>query len=428
MTTLGCAKNVYDSEIIMGQLMASGVPLLQDPDSADILIINTCGFITPAKKESIETILEAVTNKNKNMKKKVIVIGCLSQRYEKDLKTDIPEVDKYFGTEDYSKLMQYLDLEPTSPEHLYEKRFLLTKSHYAYLKISEGCHHKCAFCAIPKIRGRHRSRPFENIIKEAEILANKGVKELILIAQDTTFYGLDLYQKQRIIELIEAFEKIDGIRWIRLHYAYPTTFQEELIDRMVQSDKLLHYVDIPFQHVSDKMLKIMKRGSTEKSIRKILSKLREKIPDIAIRTTFIIGHPGEGEKEFRKLKEFIKEYKFERLGLFIYSPEEDTAAFHLSYPEKSITEKRYNEIMQIQKEISFDKNQSHIGRDMTILVDELDKQSHTAFGRSYADSPEIDNEVIFENIPTGIKKGQFYDAKIIAASEYELFGQLLEVK
>jgi ribosomal protein S12 methylthiotransferase len=305
---------------------------------------------------------------------------------------------------------------------------LLTKPHYAYLKISEGCNHKCAFCAIPKIRGRHRSRPFEDIIQEADILANKGVKELILIAQDTTFYGLDFYQKQRITDLIEALEKIEGIRWIRLHYAYPTTFQEKLIDRMVQSDKLLHYVDIPFQHISDKMLKIMKRGSTEKYIRKILSKLHRRIPDIAIRTTFIIGHPGEGDKEFSELKEFIKEFKFERLGLFIYSPEEDTTAYHLPYPEKSIAENRYNEIMQIQKDISLGKNESRIGSRMTILVDEVDKQNNTAFGRSYADSPEIDNEVIFENIPRDLREGQFCDAKIIAASEYELFGQLLEVK
>jgi ribosomal protein S12 methylthiotransferase len=428
ITTLGCAKNIYDSEILMGQLQANGIPLLDDPRQADIIIINTCGFITPAKQESINVILEAIQNKNRNNHQRVFVVGCLSSRYRNELTKEIPEVDEYFGTEDYTKIMNYLNLEIKSPNHLYKKRIISTKAHYAYLKISEGCNHKCAFCAIPLIRGVHRSRPMLDIISEAKQIAAKGVKELILIAQDITYYGNDLYGKQKLGELLLELEKIKGLEWIRIHYAYPTTFQDSLIDIIKESDKIVHYIDLPIQHISDRMLRIMKRGGTSKQIIQILEKLRYKIPDIALRTTLIVGHPGETEADYRKLKEFIQEFQFDRLGIFTYSPEENTVAYQLAYPKKEIAEERYAEIMEIQQQISLQKNQRHIAKKIKIIIDEIDQCNRIAIGRTYADSPEIDNEVILEDIPENIQEGNFYYINIYHASEYELFGKLEEKK
>ena len=426
ITTLGCAKNIYDSEILMGQLRANGISLLEDPQEANILIINTCGFITPAKQESINAILEAIQIKNQNKKHQILVCGCLSSRYRDELIKEIPEVDEYFGTEDFSNIIHYLNLELHSPKHLYENRFISTKSHYAYLKISEGCNHECAFCAIPLIRGEYRSRPIEDIIQEAKQLADKGVKELILIAQDTTYYGLDLYNKQIIGELLRQLEHIDNLDWIRIHYTYPTTLQDSLIDIISRSRKILHYIDFPIQHISDKMLRIMKRGGTSHQIKKILTKLRERIPDVAIRTTLIVGHPGESDTEYQELKTFVQEFQFDRLGVFIYSPEENTAAYKIPHPAEEIAEKRYSEIMEIQQKISLNKNERMIGKEITVIIDEIDQHTQTAFGRTYADSPEIDNEVILEKVPLNVKEGHFYQIIVTNVTEYEIFGKFLE--
>jgi ribosomal protein S12 methylthiotransferase len=426
LTTLGCSKNTYDSEILLGQLIANDMPLTDSPESADVIIVNTCGFINPAKEESIQAILEAVKIKQKKENVQVLVSGCLSSRYMKNLKQMIPEVDEYFGTEEFPAILNYLNLSPFSSDRLYEKRYLSTASHYAYLKISEGCNHKCAFCSIPLIRGRHRSRPFEQVIHEARILADRGVKELILIAQDTTFYGIDLYRKQRLLDLLQQLESIKGIKWIRIHYAYPTTVQDELIDFIQSSSKIVNYVDMPLQHISDDMLKLMKRGGTSRRIKQILEKLRTHIPDVALRTTFIVGHPGETDTHFKELIQFIKDIRFDRLGAFIYSPEENTPSFRLKAPSKETAENRLAELMQTQQLISREKNQALIGKKMQVLVDERDTESGYAFGRTYADSPEIDNEVIIEN--SGNEIGKFYPTKILRATEYEIFGQVSEEK
>lgn len=426
VTTLGCSKNLYDSEILMGQLQANGVPILEDPQEADIIILNTCGFITPAKEESIQAIMEASELKKEKPDMHLLVCGCLSARYAKTLVEKIPEVDAYFGTEKFTDILNYLNLEVKSPKHLYEQRYISQKSHYAYLKISEGCNHKCAFCAIPLMRGQHKSRPMEDIVREAQLLAQKNVKEIILIAQDTTFYGLDLYKKQQIMDLLIELEKINGIEWIRIHYAYPTTFQDKLIDLIRGSNKIVHYIDLPIQHISDNILRIMKRGGTSKRIRKILLNLRKQIPDIAMRTTFLVGHPGETEKDFLELLNFTEEFQFDRLGLFTYSAEENTAAYKLSAPSQKIAEQRYNKIMSLQQKISLKKNQAKIDKTFPVIIDEINSENNTALGRTYADSPEIDNDVIIQNISQTIKTGQFYNIKISDAAEYTLFGYITE--
>ena len=426
ITTLGCSKNLYDSEILMGQFKANNITLTENPEEANVLIVNTCGFIRQAKEESIDAILEAGKIKENRPDIKLLVCGCLSKRYQEDLRKEIPEVDEYFGTEDFLNILKYLDISPKSPDRLYKHRYLSQQRHFSYLKISEGCNHKCAFCAIPLMRGRYRSRKFEDILKEAAQLASQGVIELILVAQDTTFYGLDLYKKQRIADLLKELEKIEGIEWIRLHYAYPTTFPDELIEVFAQSSKIVPYVDIPIQHISDKMLQIMKRGGNSRQIKRILKKLRERISDVALRTTLIVGHPGETDEDFRILTDFIQEFEFDRLGVFKYSPEENTAAYQLPHPPTEIMEYRYDQIMKIQQKISRKKNKTKIGKVFRVLVDEVQPETHSAIGRTYADSPEIDNEVIIENIKVKIKPGHFYNVKIIDAGEYELFGEILE--
>lgn len=426
VTTLGCSKNLYDSEILLGQLQANHVEIEENPRNAEVIIINTCGFIAPAKQESIDAILEAGELKKQNPGTKLLVCGCLSQRYQTDLTKLIPEVDAYFGTEDYANILQYLDMRPVSPEHLYETRYLTQKGHFAYLKISEGCNHKCAFCAIPLMRGPHRSRPISEVVAEARMLAERGVKELILIAQDSTFYGLDLYREQRLIPLLHELEKIDGLRWIRLHYAYPTTFQDELIELIAQSDKIVNYLDLPIQHITDNMLKIMKRGGDSKQIQRILTKIRDRIPDVALRTAVIVGHPGETNSEFEALKDFVKEFRFDRLGVFVYSPEENTAAYRLPHPPTEVAEERYNEIMALQQEISYQKNREKVGKMVEVLIDETDAEKQIAIGRTYADSPEIDNEVLIETRIEQIKPGQFLKVRITDAQEYDLIGELPE--
>ncbi len=412
----------------MGQLQANQVPLINEPDQADIIIVNTCGFIYPAKQESIQAILEAVELKKQKADLKVLVCGCLSSRYTADLQKMIPEVDHYFGTEDFSNILQYLNLDEPVPDHLYAQRFISTKPHYAYVKISEGCNHKCAFCSIPLMRGRHRSRPLEQIVDEVRMLAERGVKEIILVAQDTTFYGIDIYKKQKLIELLASLEQIDGIEWIRIHYAYPTTFQDELIELVAESSRIVPYIDMPVQHITDRMLKIMKRGGTSHRIRQILENLKLRIPDVALRTTLIVGHPGETDDDFRRLLDFVEEFRFDRLGAFIYSPEENTAAYRLKKIPEDVSEARYAELMELQQSISLEKNKAMIGTEIPVLIDETDRPAATAFGRTYADSPEIDNEVIIENFPHSGETGRFYRTKIVKAAEYELFGRVSEEK
>lgn len=425
LTTLGCSKNTYDSEILLGQLAAQKAELVAEPRDADVIILNTCGFIDIAKQESVDAILEAEQLKKADPSKKIIVCGCLSERYSRELRKEMPLVDGFFGTEDYENILRFLNYSPQlSPEFLYEKRFLTTPSHYAYLKISEGCNHKCAFCAIPLMRGRHRSRPLPDIITEAKLLAGQGVKELIIISQDTTFYGLDLYQSQKIVELLQNLEEIEGIQWIRLHYLYPTTVQDELIDLMAKNTKIVPYLDMPIQHISDSMLRIMKRGGNSRRIRQIFEQAREKISGVTLRTTFIVGHPGETENDFVTLKQFIEEFRFERLGVFKYSREENTGAYQLDDLNDEIKEERHAELMTIQQGISLENNQRCIGKKVTALIDEVDWSALTAVGRTAGDSPEIDNEVIIRPLNRALRAGEFVNVYIEDASEYELYGKL----
>ncbi len=427
VTTLGCSKNVYDSEILMGQLEYFGAELVDEPEAAEAIIINTCGFITPAKQESVDAILEAEALKQGGNNKQIIVCGCLSARYARELQKELPAVDAFFGTEAFTDILRYLNFPvDQAPEFLYHARTLTTPSHYAYLKIGEGCNHTCAFCAIPLMRGRYRSRPISEIVDEASRLAVQGVKELIIISQDTTFYGLDLYKKQRVVDLLRELETVEGIRWIRLHYLYPTTVQDELLDVMAGSTKIVPYLDMPVQHITDRMLKIMKRGGNSRRIREIFRIARERIPNVTLRTTFIVGHPGETEEDFEALKEFVQEMAFDRLGEFTYSHEEKTAAYALPDMPEEIKEARYEELMSIQREIAFRLNEQLVGREVEVIIDEVDSEHGVAYGRTPGDSPEIDNEVILENIPTNVEPGQFYRVQIIDAQEYDVFGKIIE--
>ncbi len=409
----------------MGQLQSQEATLVDSPQQADVLIINTCGFIEIAKQESVDAILEAERLKRKNPHKKLIVCGCLSERYAAELQKEMPLVDGFFGTEDYENVLRFLNYPGTgSHDFLYEKRILSTPSHYAFLKISEGCNHTCAFCAIPLMRGRHRSRAIPEIVAEAKSLAVKGVKELIVISQDTTFYGLDLYQSQKIVELLTELEKIDGIEWIRLHYLYPTTVQDKLIDYIAASEKVVPYLDMPIQHITNRMLKVMKRGGKSERIYSIFEQARAKIPGLTIRTTLIVGHPGETEEDFDSLKNCIRELKFDRMGVFTYSHEENTSAYHLQDLEEQIKQQRYAELMRIQRKISLEKNLSKVGHTVKVVIDEIDWKHMTAVGRTEGDSPEIDNEVIIEPIDRALNVGDFAFACITDASEYELYGKL----
>ncbi len=425
MTTLGCSKNTYDSEILLGQLKAHNAEIVDDVDAADVIIINTCGFIEMAKQESIEAVLEAEQIKKRNPEKKVVVCGCLSQRYGDELRKEIPAIDGIFGAEDFDNILNFLNYpKERAPEYLYEKRLLTTPRHYAYLKISEGCNHTCAFCAIPLMRGKHRSRPIPQLVAEAQMLAQQGVKELIIISQDTTFYGLDLYQKQKLTELLQQLEAIPGIEWIRLHYLYPTTVQDELIDLMASSRKIVPYLDMPVQHITDHMLKVMKRGGKSHRIRQIFEQARAKIPNITLRTTFIVGHPGETEADFAALKQFVEETRFDRAGVFTYSHEENTGAYVLEDLPQEIKEARYAELMALQQQISLENNMDKIGTTQRVLIDEVDLTNMTAVGRTAGDSPEIDNEVIITPLNKALKIGQFVSVRIEDASEYELYGRI----
>ncbi|MGD9899514.1 MAG: 30S ribosomal protein S12 methylthiotransferase RimO [Calditrichaceae bacterium] len=426
ITTLGCPKNLVDSEVLMGQLETNHYEISDEPENSDVIIINTCGFIEDAKNESIQAIFEALKLKENDPAKKVFVAGCLSQRYRKEIEKEIPEVDAIFGTEDYESILKSLGKQHSALDNIYRMRKLSTPRHYAYLKISEGCNHTCSFCAIPGIRGKHRSRTIESLVDEASKLADRGAKELILISQDTSYYGRDIYGQQKIVELIEQLQRIDSLEWIRVLYWYPTNFPIGVLDLMKNGGKLLPYIDMPIQHISENMLRKMRRGDTRESLVGLFAKIRSEIPEIALRTTMILGHPGEKEADFNELKNFVKDIQFDRLGTFLYSDEDGTPAFDLDEKvDKRIAEERQAEIMEIQRNISLEKNNSYINHKYKVLIDEIDSTAGIMTGRTYRDTPEIDNEVIITTENTdNFSTGSFVNVLINDASEYELYGRI----
>jgi ribosomal protein S12 methylthiotransferase len=418
--TLGCSKNTVDSERLMRQMDANHFKLTDNPEDADTIVINTCGFIDAAKEESVNTILSAVALKNSGKIKKVIVSGCLSERYKSDLMKEIPEVDAYFGTEKYAEIISELggDLK----RDLLGERRLSTPSHTAYLKISEGCDHPCSFCAIPIMRGRHVSRPAEELLKETQFLADAGVKELVIIAQDTTDYGRDIYGKPAIDKLLNDISGINGIEWIRLMYAYPSKFPDSLIDTIASNDKICSYIDIPLQHISDDVLRSMRRGVTAKRTRELLYKLREKIPGLVLRTTFITGYPNETENDFKELYNFVEEIKFEKMGVFTYSVEENTTSYILGDPvSPEVKQERKDALMQLQSEISAEKNKALIGEVMDVLVER--KEGDFYIGRTYRDAPEVDGEVLLNAGGLTLEAGKFYSSEFYDFNEYDLYAK-----
>ncbi|PTX00485.1 SSU ribosomal protein S12P methylthiotransferase [Capnocytophaga leadbetteri] len=419
VVTLGCSKNVYDSEVLMGQLKAGGKNVVHEQEG-NIVVINTCGFINNAKEESINTILEYVQQKEAGLIDKVFVMGCLSERYKPDLEKEIPDVDQYFGTSELPALLKVLGAD--YKHELIGERLTTTPKNYAYLKISEGCDRPCSFCAIPLMRGTHISTPIEALVTEAEKLAAKGVKELILIAQDITYYGLDLYKKRALADLLRALVKVEGIEWIRIHYAFPTGFPMDVIEVMKEEPKICNYLDIPLQHISDPILASMKRGTTQEKTTKLLKKFREAMPEMAIRTTLIVGYPGETQADFEALKSFVKEMRFDRLGCFTYSHEENTTAYQLEddVPEE-VKLARANEIMEIQSQISWELNQQKIGKTFRCLIDR--KEGNYFVGRTEYDSPDVDNEVLIDAKKHYVKIGDFVEVKIIDATDYDLYGE-----
>jgi len=423
VVTLGCSKNVYDSEVLMGQLKAGGKNVVHEKEG-NIVVINTCGFINNAKEESINTILDYVQQKEAGLVDKVFVMGCLSERYKPDLEKEIPDVDQYFGTSELPALLKVLGAD--YKHELIGERLTTTPKNYAYLKVSEGCDRPCSFCAIPLMRGAHISTPIEALVTEAEKLAAKGVKELILIAQDITYYGLDLYKKRALADLLQALVKVEGIEWIRIHYAFPTGFPMDVIEVMKNEPKICNYLDIPLQHISDPILESMKRGTTQAKTTKLLHKLREAMPQMAIRTTLIVGYPGETQADFDALKDFVKEMRFERLGCFTYSHEENTTAYQLedNVPEE-VKLARANEIMEIQSQISWELNQEKVGKTFRCLIDR--KEGNYFVGRTEYDSPDVDNEVLIDAKKHYVKIGDFVDVKIIDATDYDLYGEPQQV-
>ena len=419
VVTLGCSKNVYDSEVLMGQLKAGGKEVVHEKEG-NIVVINTCGFINNAKEESINTILDYVQQKEAGLVDKVFVMGCLSERYKPDLEKEIPDVDQYFGTSELPALLKVLGAD--YKHELIGERLTTTPKNYAYLKISEGCDRPCSFCAIPLMRGAHISTPIEDLVTEAEKLAAKGVKELILIAQDITYYGLDLYKKRALADLLRALVKVEGIEWIRIHYAFPTGFPMDVLEVMKTEPKICNYLDIPLQHISDKILTSMKRGTTQEKTTKLLNKFREAVPEMAIRTTLIVGYPGETEEDFQALKEFVKAMRFDRLGCFTYSHEENTTAYELAddVPEE-VKLQRANEIMELQSQISWELNQEKVGKTFRCLIDR--KEGNYFVGRTEYDSPDVDNEVLIDAKKHYVKIGNFTDVKIIEAADYDLYGE-----
>ena len=421
VVTLGCSKNIYDSEVLMGQLKASGKDVVHE-EEGNIVVINTCGFINNAKEESVNTILEYVKKKEEGEIDKVFVTGCLSERYKPDLLKEIPDVDQYFGTTELPSLLKVLGAD--YKHELIGERLTTTPKNYAYLKIAEGCDRPCSFCAIPIMRGKHRSTPIEEIVIEAEKLAANGVKELILIAQDLTYYGLDIYKKRNLAELLQTLVKVDGIKWIRLHYAFPTGFPMDVLEVMKSEPKICNYIDIPLQHISDHILKSMRRGTTKEKTTNLLRKFREVVPEMTIRTTLIVGYPGETEEDFQELKSWVAEMRFERLGCFTYSHEESTYAYNLidDVPE-DVKQQRANEIMELQSQISWELNQEKIGKTFKVVIDR--KEGNYFVGRTEFDSPDVDNEVLIDATKTYLKTGEFTIVTITDASDFDLYAEVV---
>jgi len=421
VVTLGCSKNLYDSEVLMGQLKANGKEVTHEAkdDEGNIIVINTCGFINNAKEESVNTILEYVDKKDQGLVDKIFVTGCLSERYKPDLQAEIPDVDQYFGTTELPLLLKALGAD--YKHELLGERLTTTPKNYAYLKIAEGCDRPCSFCAIPLMRGKHVSQPIEKLVKEAENLAKEGVKELILIAQDLTYYGLDLYKKRNLAELLENLAKVEGIEWIRLHYAFPTGFPMDVLALMKREPKICNYIDIPLQHISDNILKSMRRGTTYEKTTRLLQDFRKAVPEMAIRTTLIVGYPGETEEDYEILKNWVKEMRFERLGCFTYSHEENTHAYLLDddVPEE-IKQARANEIMEIQAQISWELNQKKIGQKFRCIIDR--KEGNHFVGRTEFDSPDVDNEVLIDATKHYVKTGDFVEVEIYDAADFDLYG------
>ncbi|MGB1232159.1 MAG: 30S ribosomal protein S12 methylthiotransferase RimO [Winogradskyella sp.] len=420
--TLGCSKNVYDSEVLMGQLKASGKDVVHE-EEGNVVVINTCGFINNAKEESVNTILNFMQKKEAGEVDKVFVTGCLSERYKPDLQKEIPNVDQYFGTTELPQLLKALGAD--YKHELIGERLTTTPKNYAYLKIAEGCDRPCSFCAIPLMRGKHKSTPIENLVVEAQKLAANGVKELILIAQDLTYYGLDLYKKRNLAELLEHLVKVEGIEWIRLHYAFPTGFPMDVLDIMKREPKICNYLDIPLQHISDAVLKSMRRGTTKEKTTKLLKAFRAKVPEMTIRTTLIVGYPGETQNDFETLRDWVKEMRFERLGCFTYSHEENTHAYNLEddVPE-DVKIERANQIMEIQSQISWELNQAKIGQTFNVIIDR--KEGNNFIGRTEYDSPDVDNEVLIDATKTYLKTGEYTTVKIIEAEDFDLYGEVVK--
>lgn len=423
VVTLGCSKNVYDSEVLMGQLRANGKEVTHEAPAhkeGNIIVINTCGFIDNAKEESVNTILSYVDKKEQGLVDKVFVTGCLSERYKPDLIKEIPDVDHYFGTTELPLLLKALGAD--YKHELLGERLTTTPKNYAYLKISEGCDRPCSFCAIPLMRGKHVSQPIEKLVKEAQGLAKNGVKELILIAQDLTYYGLDIYKKRNLAELLENLVKVEGIEWIRLHYAFPTGFPMDVLELMKKEPKICNYLDIPLQHISDNILKSMRRGTTYEKTTNLIKEFRAMVPEMGIRTTLIVGYPGETEEDFQILKNWVEKMRFERLGCFTYSHEENTHAYNLvdDVPQE-VKQQRANEIMEVQSQISWELNQEKIGKTFKCVIDR--KEGPYFVGRTEFDSPDVDNEVLIDASKHYLKTGEFVNIKITDAAEFDLYGE-----
>lgn len=423
VVTLGCSKNVYDSEVLMGQLKANGKEVVHE-EEGNIVVINTCGFIDNAKEESVNTILEYVKQKEQGEVDKVFVTGCLSERYKPDLQKEIPDVDQYFGTTELPELLKALGAD--YKHELIGERLTTTPKNYAYLKIAEGCDRPCSFCAIPLMRGKHKSKPIEHLVTEAEKLTANGVSELILIAQDLTYYGLDLYKKRNLAELLEALVKVEGVEWIRLHYAFPSGFPMDVLEVMNREPKVCNYIDIPLQHISDSILKSMRRGTTMAKTNALLDRFRKSVPNMTIRTTLIVGYPGETEEDFQLLKQWVKDQRFERLGCFTYSHEENTHAYNLEdNVPKEVKMDRANQIMEIQSQISWELNQQKIGQEFKIVVDR--KEGNYFIGRTEFDSPDVDNEVLIDATKYYLKTGGYTTIKVTQAEDFDLYAEPLEI-
>ncbi len=424
VVTLGCSKNLVDSEVMMTQLRGNNIDVSHesDKDDSNIIIVNTCGFIDNAKQESIDTILRYVDAKEDGLIDKLYVTGCLSQRYKDDLEKEIPQVDAYFGTMELPLLLKKFKAD--YKHELVGERILTTSNHFAYMKIAEGCDRPCSFCAIPLMRGKHISRPIEELVKEAKNMARNGVKELLLIAQDSTYYGLDIYKKRNLAELLRNLSDVEGIEWIRLHYAFPTGFPEDILDVMAERDNICNYLDMPLQHGSTKMLKMMRRGTTREKQEALIERIREKVPRIALRTTLIAGHPGETEEDFQEMMDFVRNTRFDRLGVFPYSHEENTHAFSFEddVPEE-VKQERTDTVMELQTAISQELNEAKIDQTYKVLVDR--KEGGYFVGRTEHDSPEVDNEVLIDAKQQYARIGDFVQVKITDSTEFDLYGSIV---